>query len=127
MRNVYLGLIVAVTLAIATVTAYHVEPLTAAMSGKVPGDPQYGGVSQQVVACFDTLERVELFAGARGDSGTYTATVYEDGVRLMSSNGSQDDDCRWVRFEDWDQQVAFTKGKTYEVRFTRSGSEGYAV
>ena len=120
MKAVSLLLVVAVTAAAASVTAYHVEPRTAAMSGKSRPDL---GVSQQVVACWDTLERIELFAGARGSGGVYTATVYEDGVPLMSSNGTQYLECSWVKFEDWNTQVAFTKGKTVTIRFTRSGND----
>jgi hypothetical protein len=126
MRNVYLGLIVAVTLAIASVTAYHVEPRTAAMSGKVPGDPQYGGVSQEVVACFDTLERVELFAGAILNGGAYRVGVSVDGDEVMHSFGTQAQNESWVKFTDWDQQVAFTKGKELTIRFTRSGDDDCA-
>ena len=83
MRCVCLLLALAVTAVTASVTAYHIEPRTAAMSGKVPGDPQYGGVSQQVVACWDSLERIELFAGAKGNGGVYRAGVWLDGAELM--------------------------------------------
>jgi hypothetical protein len=79
MRSICLFLAVAVTAVTASVTAYHIEPRTAAMSGKVPGDPQYGGVSQTVVACWDSLERVEVFAGAKGNGGAYRVGVRLDG------------------------------------------------
>ncbi len=121
MRNVYLGLIVVVTAAVASVTAYHVEPRTAAMSGKVSGDPQTGGVSQEVVACWDSLERVELFAGARGNGGAYHVTVYDGSTPVMSSDGTQTQNESWVKFENWNTQVAFTKGKQLTIKFTRSG------
>jgi len=49
--------------------------------------------------------------------------VYDNGVQVMSSNGTQDGDCRWVRFDNWDYHVAFTKGRQLTVKFTRSGSD----
>jgi len=44
----------------------------------------------------------------------------------MTSAGNGVPDHGWVKFEDWDQQVAFTKGKTLTIRFTRGGSD-YSV
>jgi hypothetical protein len=123
MRSACLVLLVAVAAATASVTAYHIAPRTAALSGKVSGNPENGGVAQTVVCCWDSLERIELFAGTKGDTGSYTATVYDGNTQLMTSTGTQDWDCRWVRFENWDQQVAFTKGKTLTIKFTRSGGD----
>jgi hypothetical protein len=104
----------------ASVVGYHIDPVKAAWSGRA--DPE-NGVAQTVVACWDSLERIELFAGTKGDTGTYSATVYDGNTQLMTSPGTQDWDCRWVRFEDWNTQVAFTKGKTVTIRFTRGGSD----
>jgi hypothetical protein len=120
---------VAVLMAVVTsgfgfVTGYKVEPVQAAWSGKADPNPLTGGVSQTVVACWDSLERIELFAGTKDDTGTYTATVYDGNMQLMTSNGTQDWDCRWVKFEDWDQQVAFTKGKI--ISLTPGGSDSRA-
>jgi len=116
MKNALMGLIVTVTLAVASVTAYHVEPRTAAMSGKVSGDPQNGGVSQTVVVCWDSLERIEIFAGAKGNGGVYRAGVWLDGAEVMWSWGDRVADHAWIKFEDWNTQVAFTKGKTVNIR-----------
>ena len=123
MRNVCLLIFGVVASATALVTAYHIDPRTAAMSGKVSGNPDYGGVSEVLTCNYDSLSYVELFAGEKGAGGLYTVAVLEDGAQVMSSNGSQDYDCRWVRFENWDNHVAFTKGKRYEFKFTRSGSD----
>ncbi|MCX6843467.1 MAG: hypothetical protein NTX53_14435 [candidate division WOR-3 bacterium] len=112
-------------LASASVVGYHVEPVKASWSGHTDTIPPNNYVAQTVTCNFDSLSYVELFAGAKGDSGTYTATVYDGNTQLMTSDGSQDHDCRWVRFEDWDQQVAFTKGKTLTIRFTRGGNDNH--
>jgi hypothetical protein len=93
------------------------------MSGKARGEPQYGGVSQTVRCCWDSLERVELFAGTRGDSGYYLVTVYDGITAVMSSDGTQIQNESWVRFENWNTRVAFTKGKALTIRCARSGSD----
>jgi len=110
----------------ASVVGYHVEPVKASWSGLTRTIWGQDYVAQTVVACWDTLERVELFAGAKGNGGTYRAGVVLDGDEIMWSNGVQGQSESWVKFEDWNTQVAFTKGKTYEVRFTRSGGDSYA-
>jgi hypothetical protein len=74
-----------------------------------------------VVACWDSLDRVELFAGAKGNGGEYRVGVSVDGDEIMHSFGTQSQSESWVKFENWNQQVAFTKGKTVTIRFTRSG------
>jgi hypothetical protein len=103
---------------------YHIEPVKALWSGLA--DPE-DGVSQQVVACWDTLERVELFAGAKGNGGEYRAGVRLDGDEIMWSYGNAVPDHGWVKFEDWNTQVAFTKGKTLTIRFTRGGGDDPAA
>jgi hypothetical protein len=123
MRSICLLVVVAVTAVTASVTAYHIEPRTAAMSGKVPGGRQYGGVSQEVVACWDSLDRVELFAGAKGNGGAYAVQVLVDGDPVMTSPGNGVPDHGWVKFDQWPDTVAFTKGKTVTIRFTRGGSD----
>jgi len=42
--------------AFALMQAYSVEPVKAAWSGKVWGDPQYGGVSQTVTGNWDEID-----------------------------------------------------------------------
>jgi hypothetical protein len=106
--------------AFASVVGYHIEPVKAIWSGLTP---RGGNVAQTVTCNFDSLSYVELFAGAKGNGGVYTAAVIVDGQQVMSSNGTQDWDCRWVRFDSWDYHVAFTKGKTVTIRFTRGGAD----
>jgi hypothetical protein len=116
MKRAVIALLLFMGAAFPSVVGYHIDPVKAQWSGWTPSQFPNNYVSQTVVACWDSLDRVELFAGAKANGGEYTATVYDDGVPLMSSNGSQDDDCRWVKFKNWDQQVAFTKGKTVTIR-----------
>ena len=108
-------LLLMVGVACASVAGYHIEPVKAAWSGWTP---QYGNVSQSVVVCWDSLDRIELFSGAKGNGGLYHAGVWVDGAEVMSSVGVQGQSESWVRFENWDHQVAFTKGKTVTIRFT---------
>jgi len=112
--------------AAALVVGYHVDPVKASWSGHTDTIPPNNYVSQFLTCCWDSLDRIELFAGAKGNGGTYRAGVVLDGDEIMWSNGVQGQSESWVKFEDWNTQVAFTKGKTYEVRFTRSGGDSYA-
>jgi hypothetical protein len=104
----------------ALVVAYRVEPVKASLSRWT----RRGDSVAQVITCnFDTLAYVELFAGATSSGGLYTATVLEGETPIVSSNGIQSRDGSWVRFEHWSSQVAFTRGKQYEFRFARLGSD----
>ncbi len=76
------SLLVAVaTSASALVTAFHIEPQTAAMSGKAePG--QNHGVAQLLTCCWDELDSastgyVELFTGFHVGTGAYNLDIYE--------------------------------------------------
>jgi hypothetical protein len=130
-RNAYLLLVGVVTAASALVTAYHVEPRTAAMSGKASGDPQYGGVSQVLTINFDELDSTagaycELFAGTKGAGGQYHVAVlsYPGGFPIGSGDADGNVDHEWVRFKiDIDVPDSIVKGKKLEFRFTRSGSD----
>jgi len=114
-------------LASASVVGYHVEPVKAMWSGHTGIIPPNNYVSQQVVVCWDSLDRIELFAGAKGNGGAYHATVYDGSTQLMTSTGNNVPEHGWVKFTNWDQQVAFTKGKTVTIRFTRSGNDVHAA
>jgi hypothetical protein len=118
------ALVVVCEFASASVVGYHVEPVKALWSGLTRTIWGQDYVEQQVVACWDSLERIELFAGAKGNGGTYHVTVYDGGTPLMSSDGDWVPDQGWVRFEDWNTQVAFTKGKI--IRLTPGGSDSRA-
>ena len=106
-----------------SVVGYHLDPVKAQWSGWTSYLEPNNYVEQTVVACWDSLERVELFAGARGNGGAYHVTVYDGSTPLMSSDGDGTPDHGWVKFQNWNTQVAFTKGKTVTIRFTRSGQD----
>jgi hypothetical protein len=130
MRNTCLLLAVFVTAASALVTAYHVEPRTAAMSGKA--GPVLG-VSQVLTCCWDELDAAsgsycELFAGETLSGGYYKVDVYDypGGINRVAYN----EGTHAKRPQDWVRMPltmaagkSFTKGKLYEFRFTRSGSD----
>jgi sugar lactone lactonase YvrE len=98
--------------------AYDIPPVKADWSGwTTPG----GYVAEVMTANFDSLGYVELFAGAKGNGGAYRAGVWLDGSEIMWSNGTQTQNESWVKFENWNTQVAFTKGKQLEFRFSRTG------
>ncbi|MBM3313967.1 hypothetical protein FJY70_05200, partial [candidate division WOR-3 bacterium] len=120
MRKAAYLLLLMVAESAAVVRAYSVEPVCADWSGWTG----FQNTVSEVITCnFDSLAYVELFAGAKGAGGAYTATVLEDGMPLTSSDGDRVPDHAWVRFDAWTQQVGFTKGKQYEFKFTRSGSD----
>jgi hypothetical protein len=103
------------------VRAYAIDPVRAEWSGKA--HPVLG-VSEVLTCNYDSLAYVELFAGDSGSTGSgYRVGVWEGGVELTYATGVQHQPASWVRFDNWNTQVAFTKGKQYEVRFTRSGSD----
>jgi hypothetical protein len=110
-------------LASASVVGYHVEPVKASWSGHTDTIPPNNYVSQTVVACWDTLERVELFAGAKGSGGTYRAGIWLDGHEVIWSTATQSQSESWVKFDSWSAPFAFTKGKTVTIRFTRGGTD----
>jgi len=96
------------------------DPVKAQWSGLA--DPE-DGVWQQVVACWDSLERIELFAGAKANGGVYRAGVWLDGHEVIWSSGTQLQNESWVKFDSWSAPYAFTKGKTLTVKFSRAGSD----
>jgi hypothetical protein len=90
MRNVCLLVFGVVTGVNALVTAYHIDPQTAAMSGKVSGNPELGGVSEVITVCFDSLTDpayIECFVGDGNPTGykvevlTYPGQIpVDDGI-----------------------------------------------
>ena len=112
--------------AAAYVVSYHVDPVKASWSGHTDTIPPNNYVAQTVTCNFDSLSYVELFCGAIADSGTYNLDVRdgETGDRVAYKyDVRQNRDHGWVRFDTLAIVGPFTKGKTYEVRFTRSGSD----
>jgi hypothetical protein len=124
MRNGVLALMtVVLSSASGSVVGYHIDPVKAAWSGWTRTIPGYDTVSQEVVVCWDSLDRVELFAGAKGNGGAYAVQVLVDGDPVMTSPGNGVPDHGWVKFDQWPDTVAFTKGKTVTIRFTSGGSD----
>lgn len=103
------------------VSVYNVAPVKAGWNGWT----HRGGALSEIITCsFDSLAYVELFAGDSGSTGGgYHVSVREGGVELTRADGAQLQPTSWVRFDNWSDTVAFTKGKMYEFRFTRSGSD----
>jgi hypothetical protein len=112
------------------VSAYHVEPVKAAWSGWINrGD----SVSEVITCNFDELDSasggyVELFAGFHGAGANYHLGIYEyPGGQLVASRNNlvPGHDHTWLKFDrvHMEPGEAFTKGRKYEFRFTRSGSD----
>jgi hypothetical protein len=131
MKTVCLLIFGVVASATALVTAYHIDPKTAAMSGKASGNPEYGGVSQILICCWNELDSAsgsycELFAGETLTGQNYLADVYEvGGPRVAYNLGVHARTPQsWVRMPlTMVAGKSFTKGKLYEFRFTRSGND----
>jgi hypothetical protein len=62
-RRLLLLLFAFVSTAFPWLKSYDVPPTLAAYSGKVDGDPQYGGVAQTITANFDSVCYCELHVG----------------------------------------------------------------
>ncbi len=130
MRNVCLLIFGVVASATALVTAYHIDPQTAAMSGKVSGNPDYGGVSQVLTINFDEPITASLFCGARGAGGDYHVRFYTcpGDVEIASGDTNSPRDHSWatctlvVSHPD-----SFIKGRQVEVRWTRGGGDSPAA
>ena len=130
MAKAILGQLAAVALACALVTAYHVDPKTAAMSGKADPRPDYG-VSQVLTINFDQLDSttgsyVELFAGSKGAGGAYHVSVktYPGGAEIATGSHDGNVDHKWVKFSlSVLHPESIVKGKKLEFRFTRSGQD----
>ncbi|MBM3331538.1 hypothetical protein FJY68_06755 [candidate division WOR-3 bacterium] len=106
---------------IAQVTAYDVRPVKSSLSGWTRTVPGQDYVSQLITCNFDSLSHVELFVGELGsDGGGYHVGAYEGGIELTGAQGVQHQPRSWVRFENWSERAAFTRGRQYEFRFTRS-------
>jgi len=125
MKRILLAVAVLATAAYPLVTGYKVEPVKASWSGKVWPSPPQGGVSQIITCNFDSLAYVELFAGFSEGDGQYRVVVSEYGgpevMRSYDVPAERNHD--WLRFDTLDIDGAFTKGKQYEFRFMRTGSD----
>lgn len=115
-----MALVVVVIGVCAQVPAYHVDPVNARWSAWAGHEDT---VSQTVICNFDSLSYVELFVEASGHGDAYRAGVWLNDREVMWSIGTQVRNESWVKFQNWNTQVAFTKGKTLTIRFTRGGSD----
>jgi hypothetical protein len=109
--------------ALGLVCAYRVDPVKASWSGWThSGDT----VAQTLTCNFDSPTYVELFVGGIVNGDAYNLDVRDGstGDRVAHKhNVSQRQDHSWVRFDTLTLDAAFTKGKQYEFRFTRSGQD----
>jgi len=111
-----------VGVALAYLKAYEVPPTQAGWSGKVDGDPQFGGVENTFVASFDSICEVQFFAGDIGDGGQYRVDVLEYPEQTLIARSAQVAQQRshtWVKFDSWDISGKFTRGKTYLAKVVR--------
>ncbi len=112
----------------ALVTAYHIDPKTAAMSGWTSQQAPNNRVSEIITVAFDLPITASLFCGSPGAGGTYSVGIfsYPDGVvELAYNHGAESPkDHDWltcsltVVYPD-----SFIKGRKVEVRWTRGGSD----
>jgi hypothetical protein len=124
--------LMAVSMASGNLRAYAIDPVRADWSGKADPRPDYG-VSEVITCNFDELDTaaggyVELFVGDYHDTTSFNLGIYEypDGVLPMASALGQHPTKghSWLRFPVVTASgQSFTKGKRYEFKFTRSGSD----
>ena len=72
MKRLLLLIAVCVGVSLAYLKAYEVTPTQATWSGKVDGDPEYGGVGNTFVANFDSICWCDVFIGHVGDTRLLT-------------------------------------------------------
>jgi sugar lactone lactonase YvrE len=124
MKRLLLLMAVCVGVSLAYLKAYEVTPTQATWSGKVDGDPEYGGVGNTFTANFDSLAEVQFFAGDVGGGGQYRATVTEwPGGTLITQSAlaSARSSHTWVKFDTWTIYGKFVRGKEYLLKVTRPG------
>ncbi len=124
MRCVTLLLVIAEA-AFPLAVGYHVDPVQASWCRWTGHRVPDNSVSETVTCCWDSLKRVELFAETRNNEGAWRVGVWLDGNEVMWSTGASAHNKNWVRFESWNTHVAYAKGRKYEFRFTRSGSDSF--
>jgi hypothetical protein len=106
---------------------YHVDPVKAQWSGWALGDENHG-VAEILTCNFDEVVYCELFAGETLTGQNYKVDVYElpgDTVRVAYNNGEHATQPQaWVHMPlTTEPGESFTKGRQYEFKFTRSGSD----
>ena len=133
MKVLFAVLAATVTVASGLVRSYFVEPKSASLSGWTGTAPGHNYVSEIVTCCWDELDAasgsyVELFAGETLSGQNYKVDIYDypGGINRVAYNEGE----HAKRPQDWVRMPltmgsgkSFTKGKKYEFRFTRSGSD----
>jgi hypothetical protein len=114
----------------------HIEPVSATQSGWTKHTYGHDYVSQVLTCNWDELDSTstgycELFAGEYGQGGAYNLSIleYPGGPQVAHQDGgTYVRPQHWVRFDRIHLETgrSFTKGKKYEFRFTRSGSDSAA-
>ncbi|MBN2464638.1 hypothetical protein JXD38_03310 [candidate division WOR-3 bacterium] len=133
MKRTIALLLACIGLAFPLVVGYHVEPVKAQWSGWTSRPPPNNAVSEVITCNFDELDTAaggyaELFVGDFHDTTSFNLNIYEypDGVQPIASALGQHPTRghTWLRFPVVTASgQSFTKGKKYEFRFTRSGSD----
>jgi len=120
------GLLVSVVIAVLPsavlgyVRSYAVEPRQANWSGKVSGDPQYGGIAQSIVCNFDGLEGcfAEYFTGTATNQSyqVQLKSPGENGFVVADGDTQITGDHKWIRcyFKNIVPE-SIIKGRTYDV------------
>lgn len=124
MRRLLLLLFMFVSTAFPWLKSYDAPPTLAAYSGKVDGDPQYGGVGQTMTCCWDSVKEIHLFTGSPGAGGDYNVEVrdYETNELVAHQyNATPAGDHRWLEFDSLQADGKFVRGREYLVKFTRPG------
>jgi len=112
---------------------YSVEPVKAAWSGWTRTILGQDTISQTITCNWDHLDGatggyVELFAGDHGAGGAYNLEIKDvtaGQVVAKEENRTPGGSHTWLKFSNIQMEPgrSFTKGKLYEFKFTRSGSD----
>jgi len=119
------ALLIALTSASMALTrVYFVEPVKAEWSGWTGFQDT---ISQTITCNFDSLKYVELFAGDTCNGGSYVLSVrtVPGDFPIASGAGNAVRSHSWVAFDNITVTYpeSIVKGKQYEFKFTRSGSD----
>jgi hypothetical protein len=110
------------------VVGYHVDPVKSSWSGWTPSEFPNNYVSEILTCNFDEVVYCELFAGETLSGQNYNVDVYElpgRTNRVAYGEGAHATQPQsWVRLPlTTVSGKSFTKGKQYEFRFSRGGSD----
>jgi|WetSurMetagenome_2_1015567.scaffolds.fasta_scaffold331787_1 hypothetical protein len=124
MRNTVMLLLLLSGAAFPYVVGYHVEPVKALWSGWTASQFPNNYVEQQVVACWDSLDRVELFAGDKGNGEPFNVQVKDSAMEQIiaaSADTAPTQSWAWLSIPVSPYQGHKpVRGRTYKVVVTRS-------